>query len=271
MLRTRLATAAVAIPLLLLLIKFAPLWLFAGFVGIVAAVGVLEYFAMAFPTQTGARLVGIAIGWLLVAAMIPTRADCAVCGVVTSFILGLTWTLLGRRDFEKGLSDLGLTLLGAYYVGVLLPFFVWLWATPSGPGWVIGLLAAVMAGDSSGYFVGHAIGRHKLTPRISPGKTIEGSLGIVAGSMIGVALAKAVLLPIMALSLGSVSWSEALGVAVAIGIIGQIGDLCESMMKRTFATKESGRIFPGHGGVLDRIDSLVFPVALLYYYLTLVH
>ncbi|HUI24550.1 MAG TPA: phosphatidate cytidylyltransferase, partial [Candidatus Kryptonia bacterium] len=160
---------------------------------------------------------------------------------------------------------------GAGYVGILLPFFVWLWAAPHGPAWVILLLSAAMAGDSGGYFVGHAYGRHKLMPRVSPGKTIEGSLGILVGGVFGVALAKAVLLPIMRLSLGEVGWREAAAVAVLIGVFGQIGDLCESMMKRRFATKESGWIFPGHGGVLDRIDSLVFPVALLYYYVTLRH
>ena len=221
--------------------------------------------------QPGTRAVGIAIGWLLVAATVPARPDFAVGGVVVAFIVGSTWTLLARADFEKGLSDLGFIFLGAIYVGVLLPFFVWLWATPHGPAWVIFLLSVAMAGDSSGYFVGHAIGRHKLMPRVSPGKTVEGSLGILVGGIGGVAIAKGVLLPIMALSLGEVGWVPAAGIAVMIGLFGQIGDLCESMMKRTFATKESGWIFPGHGGVLDRVDSLVFPVALLYYWVTLGH
>src|SRR6185369_3485933 len=115
------------------------------------------------------------------------------------------------------------------------------------------------AGDSGGYFVGHALGRHKLIPRVSPGKTVEGALGIVLCSLVAAAAAKLILLP-------QRGWSEMLTLAVVMAIIGQLGDLSESVMKRTFGAKESGSIFPGHGGVLDRIDSLLFPVVLLYYY-----
>jgi phosphatidate cytidylyltransferase len=261
-LRARLLTAAVAIPLLLLLILYAPPWLFATVVGSIAAFGVVEYCAMAFPAQLGARVLGCGIGWVLVAAMASARHELVVLGLVAALIVGLTWTLFARPDFEKGLADLGVTLLGTTYVAVLLPHFIWLWHATQGPYWVIFLLAVAMAGDSSGYFVGHAFGRHKLMPRVSPGKTIEGSLGILAGNALGGGLGKLIVLP-------NLSWGEALTVALLIGVLGQIGDLCESMMKRTFATKESGWILPGHGGVLDRIDSLVFPVALLYYYISL--
>ncbi len=269
MLRARLATAAVAIPLLLLLIKYAPFWLFAAVLALIAAVGVLEYFVMAFPSQPGSRALGVALGWMLAVASASTRADWLAFAMVAALVTGLSWTLLARVDFEKGIGDLGLTLLGVLYVGVLLPYFVWLWQTPHGAGWVILLLGAGMGGDSSGYFAGRAFGKHKLMPRVSPGKTVEGALGILAGSVAGVGVVKLILLPLMGLDVPDLGWSEATVVAVLIGVVGQVGDLCESMMKRTFAAKESGWIFPGHGGVLDRIDSLVFPVALLYYYVDL--
>jgi phosphatidate cytidylyltransferase len=266
-LRARLATAAVAIPLLLLLILRAPLWMFASVVGLIAALGVIEYVAMAFPDHSASRVMATGLGWLLAAATATGRPEWLCCAVVIAFIGGLSWTLFTRPDFERGLADLGLALLGAGYVGILLLYFVWLRSMPLGGSWVIFLLAVVMAGDSGGYFVGHAFGAHKLMPRVSPGKTIEGSAGIAAGNVFGASLAKLILLPLLGVGLTGVGWGEALALALFIGLVAQIGDLCESMMKRTFATKESGWIFPGHGGVLDRIDSLVFPVPLLYYYL----
>jgi len=266
-LRARLATAAVAIPLLLLLILRGPQWLFASVVGLIAALGVVEYAAMAFPSPSNFRWMAVGMGWLLAAATASGHPQWVALAAVLAWVGGLTWTLFTRRDFERGLGDFGLALLGAGYAGFLLPYFVWLRALPQGASWVIFLLTVVMAGDSGGYFVGHALGRHKLMPRVSPGKTVEGSLGILAGNVAGAALAKVILLPILGARLAGVGWSEAVAVALVIGLVAQTGDLCESMMKRTFATKESGWIFPGHGGVLDRIDSLVFPVALLYYYL----
>jgi len=117
-----------------------------------------------------------------------------------------------------------------------------------------------MAGDSGGYFVGHAYGRHKLVPHLSPGKTVEGALGIVASSLLCAAIAKLILFP-------QHTWTEILVLGALMSIIGQIGDLSESVMKRAFGAKESGALFPGHGGVLDRIDSLLFPLVLVYYYL----
>jgi phosphatidate cytidylyltransferase len=170
--------------------------------------------------------------------------------------------LFARRDFDAGLLDLGRALVGLLYAGFLLIHFVWLHQLPDGPYWVIFVVATAMAGDSSGYFVGHSIGRHKLAPRISPGKTIEGSLGILAGNLVAGVVAKLILLP-------QLGWTEALAIAAVQGTLGQLGDLCESIMKRTYGTKDSGRILPGHGGVLDRIDSLVFPVAAVYYYVAL--
>jgi phosphatidate cytidylyltransferase len=240
-LRARLATAAVAIPTVLLLILYPSPWPLAVFVVAVGIVGVGEYAAMAFPDRLGERVLTLLLG--------------------STVVGGLVWVLFARPDFEQGLKDLGVGLVGIFYVGLLLPHFIWLHSVgPLGPRWVVFVLVIGMAGDTGGYFVGHSLGRHKLMPRVSPGKTIEGALGIVAASLLGGALSKL-------LFLGNLSWQEAMVLSTAMAILGQVGDLCESVMKRTFGVKESGWIFPGHGGVLDRIDSLLFPVAFLYYHL----
>ncbi len=267
MLRARLATAAVAIPTLLLLILYPshwPLsrWPLTVFVVAVGIVGLGEYATMAFPMRRGERALTIILGTLLLVGAALQRDNPNLFGAALAFTIcaGLVWTLLARPDFEDGLRDLGLLLVGVSYVGILLPHFIWLQSVDArGPWWVILVVAIGMAGDTGGYTVGHLLGRHKLMPRVSPGKTVEGAVGIVAASVLTGALAKLLILPHM-------TWREALLLATVMGVIGQLGDLSESVMKRTFGAKESGWLFPGHGGVLDRIDSLLFPVVFLYYY-----
>ena len=263
MLRARLATAAVAIPTLLALILYPSPWPLAVFVVAVGIVGVGEYASMAFPNRRGERWLTIVLGAVLLiggATRDPRLFDAALACTAST---GLIWVLLARPDFEPGLRDLGVAWVGIFYVGILLPHFIWLQnAGALGPRLVVFVVAIGMAGDTGGYFVGHAFGRHKLVPRVSPGKTVEGALGIVAASLLTGALSKLLLLP-------ELSWQEILVLATVMSIIGQIGDLTESVMKRTFGAKESGWLFPGHGGVLDRIDSLLFPVAFLYYHTVL--
>jgi phosphatidate cytidylyltransferase len=263
-LRARLATAAVAIPLLLLLILSGPAWLFAVVVAAVAAVGLGEYATMAFPTRPGERIVAILLGMTVVAGAV-YRQDLhfLAAALALNVTAGLVWTLLARPDFEAGLRDLGLALVGIFYVGFLTPYFTWLHGVDAdGPRWVVLVLLIGMAGDTGGYLVGHALGRHKLAPRVSPGKTIEGALGIVAFSLLAGAIGKLLLLT-------QLSWTESVLLALVMSVLGQLGDLSESVMKRTFGAKESGWLFPGHGGVLDRVDSLLFPVVFLYYYVNL--
>lgn len=272
MLRARLATAAVAIPLLLALILYGPAWLFAAVVAAIATVGIGEYATMAFPARRGERILTTVLGTVVIlGAVCQRQPNGAVAAALTAMVMvGLTWTLLARPDFEQGLSDFGFSLVGLLYVGLLAPHFVWLrYVSADGPMWVIFVLAIGMVGDTGGYFVGHSLGRHKLMPRVSPGKTVEGAIGIVAGSLAAGAAAK--LIPHL-LGLGflhDATWTEVLLLSAGMAVLGQLGDLSESIMKRTFGVKESGWLFPGHGGVLDRLDSLLFPVAFLYYHLSL--
>jgi phosphatidate cytidylyltransferase len=261
-LRARVATAAAAIPVLLLVILYGPVWLLAVVVGALALLGVGEFAAMAFPTQPGERGLNMLLGTLLVGGVAATGQTPKLLGptLATIVVAGLVWTLVVRRDFENGLHDLGLLFVGIFYTGLFLPHFIWLRALERGAWWVIFVLLICMAGDTGGYFVGHALGRHKLAPRLSPGKTVEGSIAIVIASLVAGAVAKLIFLP-------QHSWCEILLLAAVMAGLGQLGDLSESIMKRTFGVKESGWLFPGHGGVLDRTDSLLFPVTFLYYYL----
>lgn len=261
MLRARLATAGVAIPALLALIFLAPAWGWGLFVMGVALLGLVEYLWLAFPGRSGERILGVLLGAVMIgAALSQPRPGLNVSAALSLLVAaGLVYDVLLRADFERGLSDIGLLVIGVLYTGFLLPHFYWLRTLPEGSQWVTFVIAVGMGGDSGGYFIGHALGRRKLIPRVSPGKTVEGALGIIASSLMVGAGAKVVLLP-------DRGWGELMGLAAVMAVIGQLGDLGESVMKRTFGAKESGWIFPGHGGVLDRIDSLLFPVALVYYY-----
>ena len=260
MLRARLATAAVAIPALLALIFLAPAWGWGLLVVAVAMLGLVEYLWLAFPGRAGERLLGLVLGAAVIGAAVGApRPGTLLSAALSLLVAGAVIYTVLRTDFERGLAEVGLVVIGVLYTGFLLPHFYWLRHVPDGPRWITFVIAIGMGGDSGGYFVGHAIGRHKLVPRISPGKTVEGALGIILASLVVGAAGKLILLP-------ERQWSEMLALALVMAVIGQLGDLGESVMKRSFGAKESGWIFPGHGGVLDRIDSLLFPVALVYYY-----
>ena len=151
---------------------------------------------------------------------------------------------------------------GLVYLPVLLGFIVWIRRFDDGVGWIFLLLAATWMGDTGAYFAGRAFGKHKLFERISPKKTWEGAIGGLVFSVAFGGLVKFLALP-------EVPWVHALVVAALIDIAGVLGDLVESMFKRSFGVKDSGRIMPGHGGILDRIDSLLFSAPVAWAYWTL--
>lgn len=147
-------------------------------------------------------------------------------------------------------------LQGTIYIPVLLSFLILIRAGDSGMTLIFLLLAIVFAGDTSAYYVGSYWGKHKLSPAISPGKTIEGSVAGLAANLVVGAVGKALFLP-------GLSWATSILFFLAVGASGQMGDLFESEMKRFSGIKDSSNLLPGHGGVLDRIDAILFasPVA----------
>jgi phosphatidate cytidylyltransferase len=260
-LRDRLLTAAVGVPLLVALVCWAPPWLFATAILALTALGLWEYFSLVRPLLSLPPAVGL--GWGVAVAV--TMSAFALSLSVVVLLIGLfavfTVTLRNHQP-ERGLVDVSVSLLGVVYVGFLLPHVMWLREVPNGWGWVFFLLLVVMLGDSAAYGVGRIWGSRKLIPHISPGKTVEGSLGAYLGNVVAATSAWLWLLPDRTLG-------ELLLLALGLGSVAQVGDLCESALKRACGAKDSGHIFPGHGGVLDRIDSLLFPSAVLYYYVML--
>ena len=150
-------------------------------------------------------------------------------------------------------------VLGVVYIPLSLSFLVTIRHDPDGMVWIFFLLAIIFAGDISAYYVGSYLGRRKLSPAISPGKTVEGAIGGIAGNLLAGIIGKYFFLP-------SLPWGPAIIFFIVAGIAGQVGDLFESEMKRSSKIKDSGGLLPGHGGFLDRVDALLFasPVAYIF-------
>jgi phosphatidate cytidylyltransferase len=199
---------------------------------------------------------------LLVAAGVATRdPNLWGAGVSVALIAGLGFVLARHQDLEAAVYRLGLQILGVLYVGFFVPHITLLRELSSGDGWrwVLFTVAVVFGSDSGGYFAGRAYGRRKLMPEVSPKKTVEGAIGAVLGAVLAGLLTH--LLVHHALTV-----PETVGLAIVSSALAQFGDLCESALKRAFGAKDSGWIIPGHGGILDRLDSLLFPFVFTYYY-----
>lgn len=262
MLRTRLATAAIAIPALWLIVRFLPPPLFAGFIMAVVAVGLFEYFSMALPDHPLERAAGLVWGLVIAGGVAARRPELWGAGLAFAVISGLVFPLARPADLAGAVQRLGLSLLGVLYIGFFMPHFVLLRGGGAGWPWVLFTVFTAMGSDTGGYLSGRALGRHKLAPSISPSKTVEGAGGALVGAVLIAAFCRFLFFP----DLGG---AESIALGLAISVLAQFGDLCESVLKRAFGAKDSGWIIPGHGGILDRLDSLLFPVVFAYYYAVL--
>ena len=267
---TRLITAAVGVPLLIgvVLAGTEPL---AALVALALAVGVYEFCRANGLNMTDPALWLAAAGAAAMAAVaatdnIPTiwPFTAAVAAVVAAPIFADMVTDRARvgqaADAARFEGAARRTMVGVFalvYVGWLGSFFVLLRATAGGEDWLLLALGAIMTADSAAFLVGRRWGRHRLAPRISPAKTVEGAVGgCVAGYV-------AVILLRLLLDIDVPYWQITL-LALTLPLISQVGDLTESLLKRAVGVKDFSQLIPGHGGVLDRLDSLLFGVTWVY-------
>ncbi len=193
----------------------------------------------------------------------------ATAAIFSALNLGLLVLCTFRGPVEQVMADASASIFCMFYLGSTLLALPALHEQANGPSLVAFLLCVVWAGDSTALYVGRAWGRHKLAPRLSPGKSWEGALGSVAGSLIaaGILLVLANILQahdsaLLSFPDETIYW---LGLAVVVNIAAQVGDLVESAIKRSAGVKDSGCLLPGHGGVLDRIDALLLAAPALWY------
>jgi phosphatidate cytidylyltransferase len=263
-LKARLLTGLVGVPLLIAIIGWGDPWLFHGFFLLITVGALREYFAMGFPGRPRDQVIGIAFGLAVSSIVFFPQLTPGDMVLAPLLVLMLSIYLFLHGQIEERLARLAWTLLGSLYLGYLLPHWSSLFRLPHGRAWVFFVLVVIMAGDISAYFVGRRFGTKKLAPEISPGKTVEGAIGYVLGSV------SAGCLTGISLAVG-LSWLELAMLSGLLSVLGQVGDLFESWIKRAFAVKDSGRLLPGHGGLLDRLDSLIFPAVFTTTYLKVFH
>jgi len=255
----RLLSAIIVLPLLILFILKASVVLFGCFIALISCVGLFEFYSMALPERKKERVLAIAAGGLLPLTLLANgNHSLFVASLALLFLLFALVFLFRINDMTKVAGELALLLTGFLYVPFLLGHFILLRQSPHGISWIFLLLVIVMCGDTFAFYVGTSFGKRRLYPAVSPKKSIEGSLGGLMGSMVGALVVKAAFFPELPLAACLVS-------AVLLGVLGQLGDLFESLLKRSFGVKDSGVIIPGHGGILDRWTVCCLPHRRAFY------
>ncbi len=263
----RIFSALILIPITLLAVFYAPPLLYLAILGILGSICLHEYFhltrRMGFRGQPWFGhpclwflLIGLHEQWL------PADLACAI--VVLGAFLAAMWRRDPMKDRAAGLMSnlLGIFYLAAGFYSALAVRFDF--GARAGLEWTIVLLASVWAGDTAALLGGKSLGRTRFAPRLSPNKTNEGAVcGLLAGIGAAILLQQSIF--------PGISLPHVFIASLLIGIFGQLGDLAESMLKRAAETKESSHLIPGHGGVLDRVDSLLFAFPVLYLLLQLLH
>jgi len=259
-LTVRLLTAAVGIPIILWMLYLAPGWVFSSFAILVALVGGAELAKMTLKGQRPLQ------AWMVVATMAVTgvltfsdRADVLITLIFGVVLTGALAVLVRPDPLAEASGKMGWLIAGPLYIGGAVAAIAKLHHLENGGTWVVLSMALAWGSDTGGYFAGRAFGKHKLYAKISPKKTKEGAVGGLAAVVAFAAVMKALWMP-------ELPWVHAVVLALLAGAVGQAGDLCVSVVKRSTGVKDSGNIIPGHGGLLDRIDALMFTavVTLLY-------
>ena len=262
-LKKRVITALWGIPLLIAAVWFdKPLPWFTVLLAIWGVLAVFEFYRMVAASKI-APLTYFGLVWSLLFILSPHFNNDFITSptlLTSAVVLSLVWLVL-RRQKEGAFIGWAWTIAGILYVGWLLSYFVALRGLDDGRNWVFFALFATFGSDTAAFFIGRALGRHHLVPSISPGKTWEGAIGGIFGAIM------ISLLFTLPTPLGlPLSYWQAILLGLLVSIFGQLGDLVESLLKRNMGVKDSGKLLPGHGGFLDRIDSIVFAGIVIYYY-----
>ncbi|MFA9497387.1 MAG: phosphatidate cytidylyltransferase [Deltaproteobacteria bacterium] len=264
-------TAIVVIPFLILLVSIGGSFLLAVVINAAVIIALWEYFRIGLNTAESEKLnpqnisilsfqsLAFFTGSMVIWAAYFHSFKMVLCIISFNFI-GCALVSFSKFKFDSSVLEIVFKqVLGVIYIPVFLSFLVLIRNGNDGISWIFFLLILVFVGDTAAYYAGTYFGRHKLCPAVSPNKTIEGSVGGLAANLVAGALFKYFFMP-------SLSWGLSLLCFFSIGAAGQVGDLFESELKRASHIKDSGTLFPGHGGILDRIDALLFAAPVAYFF-----
>jgi len=298
----RVLTAVALIPVVLLLVFKAPLWLFALVVAAIIVLALHEYLAIAEAAQIkpfhgltyAVALLPIAlfllfgfiewqqagVGRQSPISVPPPILSLMLLSSLAPVIFGIS--LVFRKELRGGIAAAGASILGLIYVGGSLSVLIELRDQPAYNVLIVFVLFSVWAGDIAAYYVGKNFGRHKLAPVVSPNKSWEGAVASIIASVLVAFLVfhfRSRLTPLFSAGwipdldtwtafqpTGNVRWRHVFALGILTNIAAQFGDLFESALKRGAGVKDSGTLLPGHGGMLDRIDALLFAVPVVWYY-----
>lgn len=254
-------TSIVLAPLVIWLIGWAPHSLFIAMVFLVTTLALWEFLVLGerkgYPLQ---KTLSLLLLWFLLSAF-PLESVSVEMGVFAVLLIVPAGYVFSRSDLAEALPACAVSVLSILYIGMLGGALLRLRLDfgAAGAKLVYFLLLVVWLGDAGAYYVGRSLGKHKLSPRVSPKKTVEGGIGGIATSLVTATIIHFTFFPEFALV-------HALLCALILSISGVLGDLAESMWKRSAAVKDSGTLIPGHGGFLDRFDSILFTAPILYSY-----
>jgi phosphatidate cytidylyltransferase len=254
--KTRVISALVGMPLVLAALFLSGPLFFWGLVLVLFLLALHEYLRLC-GVERGLAAATLLAGAILLAAVYRGAVPAAAAAVLPLLVLVSLWRV---GDVAVRFQSLGASVLGLAYIGYAMGCLYLLRLVPDGPHWIFLVLAATWAGDSAAFFAGSRFGRRRLAPTLSPKKTWAGAVGGLLGSVAGGLVISpsfpgGVSLPLVALF------------CAAVGLAGQVGDLFESLWKRAKGIKDSGTLIPGHGGILDRIDSLLLGIPVGYHLL----
>jgi phosphatidate cytidylyltransferase len=254
----RVLSTVILLPIFVWIVIKGPLWLFGATVVVAGAVGQWEFTGMF--ERAGVRTLrwaGLVGGTVLTASFaLPISERIAFTAVLLGVLVG---AVARRRGERIAWEPVAVTVFGICYVNWLLGYGFWLRDLPAGDDWVLLLVWVTWMGETAAYVVGSTLGRTKLAPLISPRKTVEGALAQLVVSVLAALVAQAWFFT-------EIGAGRAVVGGLLLGVVGQVGDLVESFLKRSCSTKDTGVLIPGHGGLLDRLDSLLFNTPALYYY-----
>ena len=247
----RVATVVPLIPIIIWMMFAGPRWLWQAFILLAIAIGAYELMSMKDPSSHGLRIWGSLTSVLFAYTIIVVHTMTAMYGMLLVIVLGaMTWSLLQEDPIDNASVRVGWLLGTPVYVGGCMASLALVRDFNPTGAWVLLTMVLAWGSDTAAYFVGRKFGKTKLAPRISPKKTLEGSAGGLAASVLGAL--------IMSFFLPGLDPIDAIALGVLAGAAGQAGDLLVSVLKRSSGVKDSGGILPGHGGILDRVDALAF-------------
>lgn len=257
----RIFTGLVGAPLLIAFVIHTSEMVFSFLIFLLIQVAVWEYNRLAFGSKEyllEKSSVYIFAAAITIAAYL-SNSSLMIAVLAYSFLLSALLFIFQIKAEAIDCSSMGKVVLGFMYMPLLLSSFILMRQTSHGVKWVIFTLTLAFCGDIFGLYFGKLFGKHRLQANLSPGKTVEGTLGLVIGSILGGLL-------FQHLFFSELPLVHAVIISFFGGILGQLGDLFESALKRIAGVKDAGHIFPGHGGILDRFDSVSFIAPFVHYY-----